>query len=200
VLDRRSVDFGVPVPPLRPLVPQRILDFDTECRPMHYSEYRQESQITAIAWSWVGSEDVSCRVLEPSLRNERSMLRRFLEVLAQADIVTGHYIRKHDLPLIVDHCIRIGMPIPKPVLVSDTMDMPKVKALGKSQENLATLFGLEAEKHHMCGTSWRQANSLTPAGRAVTRKRVVDDVIQHKQLRADLVERGLLKPPTMWRP
>lgn len=179
----------------------RILDWDSECRPMHYSEWRPESQITAIAWSWVGQKTVHCEVLEQDLSNERSMLVRFLDVFNEADVVTGHYLRKHDLPLLVDHCMRLGLPLPKPVLVSDTMlDLPQVKGLGKSQDNLSLTFGVDAAKHHMSGTQWRVANALDPKGRASSRKRVVDDVIQNKQLRVTLIERGLLKVPTMWAP
>jgi hypothetical protein len=47
-------------------------------------------------------------VLEQDLSNERSMLEKFLVAYNAADVVTGHYIRKHDLPLINDHCIRMG--------------------------------------------------------------------------------------------
>ncbi len=178
----------------------RILDFDTECRPMHYSEWRAESQMTGIAWSWVGEDFVQCLVLNQNLANERHMLLAFLAALDQADIVTGHYIRKHDLPLVVDHCVRAGLPLPKAVLTQDTMDMVSIKGLGKSQENLATTFGLAAEKHHMCGSSWRTANSLSREGQAGTRKRVVDDVIQHKALREELIARNMLRPPRPWRP
>lgn len=179
----------------------RILDFDTECRPMHYSEWRAESQLTGIAWSWVGSDDIECVVLQQNLRNERSMLRQFLRAFNEADIVTGHYIRKHDLPLLVDHCVHAGLGFPAQVLASDTKtDLVRLKGLGQSQENLATTFGLAAEKHHMSGAAWRVANALSAVGQAGTRKRVVDDVIQHKQLRAELLDRGLLKPPIAWRP
>ncbi|MGZ6587121.1 MAG: hypothetical protein ACXVHX_22760 [Solirubrobacteraceae bacterium] len=178
-----------------------VLDFDTECRPMHYSEWRAESQMTAVAWSWVGSDEVHCEVLEQDLSNERSMLSKFLLAFDQADVVTGHYLRKHDLPLLVDHCMRLGFALPKPVLVSDTMlDLPQVKGLGKSQENLSVTFGIDAAKHHMTGAQWRVANALDPAGRAASRKRVVDDVIQNKQLRRFLVEQGWLKTPTTWGP
>jgi hypothetical protein len=179
----------------------RILDFDTECRPMHYSEFRAESQMTGIAWSWIGSDDVQCVVLNQNLSNERSMLVRFLKAFNAADIVTGHYLRKHDLPLLVDHCIRLGLDLPKPLLVQDTMmGLPGVKGLGKSQENLSETLGVEAPKHHMNGARWRVANSLTPEGREGTRTRVVFDVAQNKQLRAKLLERGLLKPPVRWAP
>jgi hypothetical protein len=180
--------------------PLRILDFDTECRPMHYSEFRAESQMTGVAWSWVGSDDVECVVLNQDLSNEDSMLAQFMLAYEQADMVTGHYIRKHDLPLLVDHCVRAGFVLPSAKLVQDTMVTAKVKGLGKSQENLATTFGLAAEKHHMCGASWRVANALTPEGQAGTRKRVIDDVIQHKALREELLRRGMLKTPKLWRP
>ncbi len=179
----------------------RILDFDTECRPMHYSEWRPESQITAIAWSWVGSGIVHSHVLEQDLANEHDMFRAFLRVYDEADMVTGHYIVKHDLPLLNDHCIRLGFEPLGSKLVQDTMTgFMKVKGLGKGQENLGALLGLDEGKHHMTGTSWRQANTLSDAGREETRKRVVDDVVQHKALRAVLVERNLLKAPRLWSP
>ena len=168
---------------------------------MHYSDWRAESQMTAIAWSWVGSEHVHCRVLEQDLSNERSMVEAFLRAYNKADVVTGHYLRKHDLPLLVDHCMRLGLPLPKPVLVSDTMlDLPQVKGLGKSQANLSATFGVDAEKHAMTRAQWRVANALDARGRAEARKRVVDDVIQNKQLRAELLQRGLLGPPKTWSP
>jgi hypothetical protein len=130
---------------------------------MHYSEFRAESQITAIAWSWVGEKKVHCEVLEQDLSNERSMLERFLEAYNAAGIVTGHYLRPHDLPLLNDHCMRLGFPLLKPVLVSDTMlDLPKVNGLGKSQENLAQTFGVEAGKHHMGGHRWRSGEHARP--------------------------------------
>lgn len=168
---------------------------------MHYSEWRRESQITAIAWSWVGSDKVKCKVLKQDLSNERSMLLKFLKAFNEADVVTGHYLRRHDLPLLNDHCIRLGMPTLKPVLVSDTQaDIPKVKDLGKSQDNLAETFGLSAAKFPMNGAKWREANQLDPEGRAKARKRVIDDVIQNKELREALLERGLLRAPKLWRP
>jgi hypothetical protein len=181
--------------------PRRVLDFDSECRPMHYSEWRAESQITGIAWSWIGEDKVDCVLLKQNLSNERSMLKEFLAVYNQADMVTGHYLRKHDLPLINDHCIRLGFPTLKPILVSDTMsDLRSVKGLGKSQENLSVTFGISAEKHHMTGAQWRVANALTPAGVEGTRTRVIADVLQNKQLRQELLDRGLLKSPKVWRP
>lgn len=181
--------------------PLRVLDFDSECRPLHYSEFRREDQITGIAWSWIGEEHVECRVLEQDLANEDAMLDDFLEAFNAADMVTGHYLTRHDLPLVNDHCLRAGRPLLKEILVQDTVtQFTKIKGLGKSQENLATAFGLSDEKHRMCGHSWRVANTLTKEGQGGTRTRVVSDVRQHKSLRLKLLELGALKSPRVWKP
>lgn len=180
--------------------PLRILDFDTECRPMHYSEWRPESQITAIAWSWVGSDFVDCLTLDSEADDGRDMLEIFLEDFVQADVVTGHYIRKHDLPLLNDHALRFGYTL-NPVLTQDTQaDLTSVKALGKSQENLAMTLGLAEAKHHMTGAEWRVANTLSLEGQAASAKRVTSDVRQHKALRAALLEQGFLRAPRVWSP
>ncbi len=168
---------------------------------MHYSEWRDESQITAIAWSWVGNASLHDEVLEQDCSNERAMLERFLAVYAEADLVTGHYIAKHDLPLLNDHCMRFGWPTLGPKLVQDTRTLlPAVKGLGLSQENLGTLYELDEKKHRMNGRRWAVANTLSPEGRDEARRRVVSDVRQHKRLRQALLDRGYLKPPKMWSP
>jgi DNA polymerase elongation subunit (family B) len=167
---------------------------------MHYSEFRDESQITAIAWGWVDSAKVDHALLAQDLSNEQSMLEQFLEAYNEADIVTGHYIRRHDLPLLNDHCMRYGWGLLKPKLTQDTKDLPSVKALGLSQENLSTLYELDAQKYHMNGRKWAAANSLTPQGVKEARTRVVMDVRQHKALRAKLLDLGYLKSPRMWSP
>lgn len=184
-----------------------VLDFDTECRPLHYSEWRPESQITAYAWSWLGDHVVASSVLEHRNdagqfhRLERKLLLEFMEHFNDADMVTGHYLLRHDLPLLVDHCIRLGVPLPDSKLVSDTkVHMPSVRALGLSQDNLANLLRLDEKKHHMSGRQWAEANVLTNQGRELTRKRVADDVTQHKAIRAELQEMGVLGAAQVWRP
>lgn len=181
--------------------PEKVLDFDTECRPMHYSEWRPESQITGIAWSWMDGPRIDTLLLEQDLSNEEEMIAEFVRVYDEADMVVGHYLRKHDLPLLNDHCLRLGLPLLQPKLVTDSMsDMTAIKALGKSQDNLSITFGLSAEKHHMTGADWRIANSLDPVGQAGTWERVRSDVKQNKQLYLYLKERGALKAPKLWRP
>jgi hypothetical protein len=179
----------------------RVLDFDSECRPMHYSEYRDESQITAIAWGWVGESAIEYEILDQDLGNEQHMLLRFLEAYREADMVTGHYITRHDLPMINDHCMRFGWSLLEPKLVQDTKTLlTRVRGLGLSQENLGTLFELDEKKHHMNGRRWAVANTLSEAGREEARKRVVQDVRQHKRLRTALIHLGYLKAPVTWRP
>ena len=179
----------------------RILDFDTECRPLHYSEWRDESQITAYAWGWVGEAKVHHAILAQDLSNERECLERFLDAYGQADIITGHYIERHDLPLLNDHCMRFGWSTLKPKLTQDTKTLlPKVKGLGLSQENLGTLYELDKKKHHMNGRRWADANTLTLEGQEEARRRVVSDVHQHKELRRALLDRGYLKAPRKWAP
>lgn len=179
----------------------RVLDFDTECRPLHYSEWRDESQITAIAWGWVNESEVHHEVLEQDLSNEEGMLARFLEALQEADILSGHYIVRHDLPLVNDHCMRFGWDLLPTKLAQDTKTLlPRVKGLGLSQENLGTLYELDEKKHHMNGRRWAVANTLSPEGREEARKRVVSDVRQHKRLRRALLDRGYLGPPRAWSP
>lgn len=168
---------------------------------MHYSEYRDESQITAIAWGWVGSRGIECELLAQDLSNERAMLERFLEAYQEADMVTGHYLTRHDLPLLNDHCMRFGWATLQPKLVQDTKTLlPAARGLGLSQENLGTLYSLDEKKHHMNGHRWAVSNTLSPEGQEETRKRVVGDVRQHKALRKALLKRGYLKTPKVWRP
>lgn len=179
----------------------RILDFDSECRPMHYSEWRDESQITALAWGWIGEAEIHYEVLKQNLSNEVAMLERFLDSFDEADMVTGHYLERHDLPLLNDHCMRHGLPCLNGKLVQDTKTLlPAVKGLSLSQENLSTLYELDEKKHRMNGRRWAVANTLSPEGREEALKRVVQDVRQHKRLRKVLIDRGYLKAPRMWRP
>ncbi len=179
----------------------RILDWDSECRPMHYSEFRDESQITAIAWSWIGERKIEHEVLRQNLSNERRMLERFLKAYDEADILTGHFLVGHDLRLLTDHCIRFGWPLPAPKVVQDTKTlMPVVRGLGLSQENLSTLFELDEKKHRMNGRRWAVTNTLAQGGREEARQRCVRDVRQHKALRKKLVEQGYLDAPRRWSP
>lgn len=185
--------------------PPRILDFDIENRPLSYLGHDfTTSEVTAIAAGWVSEERVYCWLLDngpPIDEALRWVLLSFREFYNQADIVTGHYIRKHDLPIINGAMLEMGLPPLGPKLTIDTkLDLKPLSGVSKSQESLAAMLGIEAPKVHMTQADWREANRLTAAGLEKTRERVVGDVRQHKALRLALTERRLLRAPKIWSP
>jgi hypothetical protein len=176
----------------------KILDFDIENRPLTYlgSDWTT-SDITAIAWCWVGQTKVRVALL--GIDDKTIMLKAFKADYDRADIVTGHYIREHDLPIIQGELVEFGLEMLGPKMVQDTkIDLLKFKGISKSQENLAGALGVPAAKFHMTNDMWRSANRLEPEGIELTRKRVVDDVKQHMKLRLALLKAGALGPPQLW--
>lgn len=186
----------------------RILDFDIENRPLSYGGPDFTfSDITAIAASWEGENEIHVflqRQWRTDAQLERGMKRLLLgfkKLYDQAHLVTGHYIRRHDLPIINGALIEFGLPSLGPKLTIDTKeDLVKRSGISAAQENLSEMFGLEAGKYHMSQPKWRHGNRLTVEGLEQTRRRVVDDVRQHKELRRALLDRGLLGAPKLWRP
>lgn len=177
----------------------KILDFDIENRPLAYlgPDYTT-AEVTAIA---------ACRHRQPKtmtvwllgIDDYEAMLTEFRELYDAADIVTGHYIRAHDLPVINGAMLEAGLPPLGPKLTIDTkLDLKPVRHLSQSQENLSEMFGIKAAKAHMCNTAWREANRLTDAGLKLTAKRVIQDVLQHMQLRERLMAQDMLRPPKVW--
>jgi hypothetical protein len=177
----------------------RVLDFDIENRPLSYlgSDFTT-AEVTAIAWAWVGSPDVTvCLLGEEDLPQ---ILRRFVAEYTQADLVTGHFILGHDLPMINGALMECGMPALGDKLVQDTkVHLMRAKGISKSQESLGAMFQLDAPKVSMNQSKWRAANRLTPEGLREVSARVRGDVLQHIELRRVLLERGLLAPPKLWR-
>lgn len=186
----------------------RWLDFDCECRPLAwYGGDFVTKQPTAIAWKVIGTRgrpqvavigesDRSSNVLE----EEVAMLEAFRAAYDAADGVTGHYIRGFDLPLLNGALMRLGLPLLGEKLTSDTkIDLVKKGGLSSSQENLGAMFELEHPKVPMNTAKWADANMLLPHGIAITRKRVVGDVLQHIEMRDEMIERGVLGAPRVWR-
>jgi hypothetical protein len=179
----------------------RILDFDIENRPLSYwVPDRPTAEITSIAWAFVDKPfDVECVLLGQD--DPRLMLERFSQAWDQADLVTGHYVLRHDIPIIQAHLVEYGLAPLSPKLVSDTkVHLMGWKDIPKTQEHLAFLMGISSPKIGMSQARWRDANRLTESGLKATRERVVGDVRQHMELRAALVKRGLLGPPRVWQP
>ena len=188
----------------------RILDFDVECRPLSwYGGDWVTKEITAISWKWLGTKGAPVCVLrgEGELDHDEwaqdviSMLENFRAAYDVADMVTGHYIRGFDLPLLNGACFEVGLPPLDSKLSQDTkLDLYRMQGLSKSQENLGAMLGLRHEKVNMTQEDWREANRLTKAGIAKTRKRVTGDVLQHIELRDSLLESGFLAEGRVWTP
>ena len=178
----------------------KTLTFDIENRPLSYwIPDRPTAEITAIAWSFDDPDDITVVMLGRD--DPKEMLVRFVEAYNRADMVTGHYIRKHDLPITNGALIEFGLPTLTEKLTMDTkLDMVKKSDIPATQENLADMLGVLAPKIHMSQADWREANRLTPEGLAATERRVVGDVRQHMQLRRAMQAAGLLKSPKVWRP
>lgn len=192
----------------------RILDFDIECRPLSYTGWGNTDEITSIACSWVGQDEVYFLSLPAGMRTDgeyqvatQMMLMSFTDMYKQADIVTGHFIRNFDLPRINGALLENNLPGLSAKLTSDTKnDLVRFSGLSKSQENLGLLLAkfdsgeYLGSKEHVAQMEWRQVNRLTLEGIEENRRRVTGDVLQHKEMRAALVKANMLKAPKTWRP
>ncbi len=178
-----------------------ILTFDIENRPSSYwVPDRPTAEVTAIAWAW-GPKDIHCALLTKDDDSLLDMLAAFRSAYDAADMVTGHYIRRHDLPILNGAMVEMGMDPLGPKLALDTkLDTVKWADIPKSQEHLAEMLGVPAPKVSMSQAKWREANRLTDKGLELTYKRAVGDVRQHMQLRKVMQQRGLLTAPRVWRP
>jgi hypothetical protein len=178
----------------------RVLDFDCEARPLHWiSGDYVSKEITAIAWAWCDDpQNVTCHLLGET--DPVTMLRLFCDAYNAADMVTGHFIRGYDLPMVNGSLTEYQLPTLGDKLTQDTkIDLVRRQGLSGSQENLGAMLGLEHEKIKMNQKSWRDANRLTPEGLALARKRCVGDVQQHIEMRKRLLDLGYLAAPVVWR-
>jgi hypothetical protein len=187
----------------------RVLDFDIENRPLSYWQPdRPTAEITAIASCWtddIGSMQVD--LLQPADDGPRAVLERFVQRYNEADEVTGHYITRHDLPIINGALYELGMPLlgSKRACDTKTLMMKKADVPATQEYLLETLgvtdvYGRPLEKFHMSQSDWREANRLTPDGLRKTAERVSSDVFAHIQMHAEMHRRGMLRPPGIWDP
>ena len=189
----------------------RVLHFDCECRPMAwYGGDFVTKQPTAVAWKfadwapkqqpsvmWIGASHEPDNLAD----EETEMIETFREAWYEADIVTGHFIRGFDLPLLDGALMRLDLPLLGEKLTSDTkLDFAKAQGISKSQENLGEMFELEHPKVPMGTAKWFESNQLTTKGLTYTIERVVGDVLQHIDLRTEMLARGLLAEPKVWSP
>lgn len=182
----------------------KVLDFDIESRPLGwYGGDFVHSEPTIIAASWVGQKKVHSwhLRLEDHATSMEEMLLGFKALYDEADIVTGHYIRGYDLTRIQEALFEFGLPLLGQKWTSDTKgDLIKLSGISKSQQNLGSVVDTPAPKVGMSMMDWRKANRLEPAGIELALERCVGDVIQHKQMRQELIEAGVLGPGKLWHP
>ncbi len=180
--------------------PLRVLDFDIENRPLTYlgSDFTT-AEVTAIAWAWIDRPDE----MTVHLLGETELpliLQTFVAAYAQADLVTGHYIIGHDLPMLNGALMECRFaPLPDKLVQDTKVHLIRSKGLSLSQESLGAMFRLEHQKVTMNQSKWRAANRLTPEGLAEVRERVTGDVRQHIALRRELLAHGYLQAPRVWR-
>jgi DNA polymerase elongation subunit (family B) len=189
---------------LRSVGQGRILDFDVETIAAGFADPEWVPQkITCVAWSWIGSDVVESRVCGPAGifgRPERraKMLKPLLAAIAEADMVTGHNIRRFDLPVIQAEVMRLGLPSLEPVLAQDTIKLRTSKGFKKGQDNLGRLYRIADEKLALDWQAWQDA--YDEDGWQTIRDRAESDVRMHKQLRTALIEHDYLKGPRTWTP
>lgn len=179
--------------------PIKVLSFDTESRPLSWIGADWMSvELTAIAAAFTSEKKVHCWMLGECTSEE--MLSGFVKLYNEATIVTGHYIRNHDLPRINAALLEFGLPPLSPKLTQDTMkDLVKIQGISKSQESLSDIYRSENKKLGMSQKMWRSANRLEPKGIAYAKERVISDILQQIETRQNLLDQGMLSPPKMWK-
>jgi len=180
-----------------------ILSFDCEVRPLSYlgADYTT-GEVTAIAAAWI--QRGRPREMQSWLLGDVEpwdMLESFRALYDEADIVTGHYIRGFDLPVLNGAMLDNDLPPLAAKLTSDTKnDLRRIKYMSQSQENLSAALGVKSPKIKMSQIDWRSANRLTPEGLIKTKRRVEGDVRQQIAMRESLIKGGWLGKPKVWSP
>ena len=181
----------------------RILDFDIETVSAGFDDPNWVPQkITCVAWSWVGSDEVTSLTCSPTgvfgkPKRRAIMLRPLLREIAAADMLTGHNIARFDLPIINAECMRLGLDPIRSAHIQDTMRLVRSKGFKKGQDNLGVLLKTLEQKLDLNWQEWQDAYDQD--GWENIRRRCESDVVMHKEVRARLLELDLLKPPTHWR-
>lgn len=182
---------------------RRVLDFDVETVAAGFADPQWvPNTITAWAYSWIGQTDITVEALPVADFYNQDARRRFLQPLldaiGQADVVTGHNLIRFDLPIVNSECLRLTLPTLKPVLVQDTIRLPKSKGFKKGQDNMSHALGVKAEKLPLSWAQW--AAAYAEPDLATVKERCASDVLMHMEMREQMRKRGWLKAPRLWAP
>lgn len=182
---------------------RRTLDFDLETVAAGYADPNWvPSHVTAWAYSWVGSQRIHVSALPVASLFDRQAKAAFLgpllAAIRQADVLTGHNIIKWDMPILQTEMMRLGLPSLKPVLVQDTIRLPRSKGFKKGQDNLGVLLETLTRKKSLNWEEWDRAYGEDDL--RTVKARVRSDVKMHKEIRQRMLERGWLMSPRPWKP
>lgn len=158
-------------------------------------------RITCISASWIGEDEVHTWITGQKHYwsregRARTVLRPFWELLSEADVVTGHNIRRFDLRVFNASAMWCGVEPIRSILVEDTMQILRAKGFKKGLDNIARGLGVDGEKKQMSWADWDIAYE-DPSWAEVI-ERCESDVILHKQVRAEMKKRGWLKGIQRW--
>jgi len=113
----------------------------------------------------------------------------------------GHNAVRYDLPLLNGTMMKMGLAPLGPQLVCDTYAhlLKSDYAYSKSLGNMAERFGIQA-KGSMSEYAWERAYAGDPEYLRRLEGYNRGDVETTLALRRELLARGLLRPPRVWRP
>jgi len=181
--------------------PLRALVFDIENRPLSYWYDRPTAEVTVIAYKWLGQKSTYVLMQDPST-GVAEILSEFRPIYEKAEVVIGHNIRRHDLPILHGAYIEQALPgLPAKLSIDTLRDLTAYKDIPKSLEYLAEMLGAPYEKFHMTQHSWREANRMDEDGLRRARKRCAVDVQVTEWVYNELLRRGMLtKRARVWNP
>lgn len=187
---------------LPPSRPSRVLDFDIETVAAGFADPQWVPNRTVCwAYCWVGENEAKVSALPVKHFYDHDARRRFLEplfeIIAEADVLTGHNIVRFDLPILNAECLLLGLPTIGTKMVQDTIKLPKSKGFKKGQDNMAHALGVKEEKMPLSWAQWESAYNEPDL--ATIKERCASDVLMHIEMREKMRQAGILGQPKMWR-
>jgi hypothetical protein len=185
----------------KPESPPRLLIFDIENRPLSYwYDGNPTAEVSIISAKWLDEGEPFVFTMKRG-GNSR-ILQQFRPLYDAADVVVGHHIRGHDLPILNGAYIEQGMEPLAPKMTIDTLkDLIRWKDIPKSLEYLAAWLGCPIQKPHLTQHDWRKANRLDDGALKIAEMRCRDDVLATEWVYKELMRKGLInKPPRRWTP
>jgi len=127
----------------------------------------------------------------------RAFIKPLFDIIAEADVLTGHNIVRFDLPVLNAECLLLGLPTIGSKLVEDTIRLPKSKGFKKGQDNMSHAFGVKAEKMPLSWAQWESAYAEPDL--TTIKERCASDVLMHIEMREKMRRANVLGPPKMWK-